>query len=381
MSDQARLWKIIPMEMVSLDDTETPGWVWELRFWIGQLVFWGTLLLAQFLLLLPKFAPEASSLERWMAILVRHAVSVPMSLCLRRAFRYLSTRPWGLARKISVGAVCIVAAAVIDTLVFQWVLYKFFASLAVLYRGDYVQAYLVLFFRLMIYVVWSLLYVGFILRNQLRSADLRIERAEASLRQSELSRLQTQLQPHFLFNALTCILACRNDPDAVEKVTVGLSEHLRFCMQPQTGFSPLSRELTALERYLDVERMRFRERLSCQVSCTPEARIALVPPLILSPLLENALKHGQRTCGDSRLEIEVDCRTVDRELIISVRNSGSWIQPEQSGRRGLGLENLKGRMRLLRIPGFSLEYSHVDHFVTACIRLSLDAEAAQFRRV
>ena len=381
MSHRARFWKIIPMEVVSLDDTETPAWVWEVRFWIGQILFWGTFLLVQWFLLLPRFAPEAGSLERWNAMLLRHVVSMPLTLCLRRAFRYLATRPWGLARKLCAGAACIVGAAVLDTLIFQWLFQTFFSNLIVLYVGDYIQAYLVLFFRLMIYVVWSLLYVGFILRSQLRSADLRIERAEASLRQSELTRLQAQLQPHFLFNALTCILACRNDPDAVEKVTIGLSEHLRFCMQPHTGFAPLSRELTALERYLDVERMRFGERLSCQVSCTPAARIALVPPLILSPLIENALKHGQRTCGDSRLDIEIACQTVDRELIISVRNSGSWIQPEQSGRRGMGLENLKGRMRLLRIPGFSLEYSHADHFVTACIRMSLDSEAAQSSRV
>jgi LytS/YehU family sensor histidine kinase len=281
-----------------------------------------------------------------------------------------------LVSKVGAGIVGIVIAAVIDTVVFQIVLTQFLSDYIKLIDQNFSILSLSFFYRLLTFALWSLFYVGFGLRLQLQSAGRSIEKAEASLRQSELTRLQAQLQPHFLFNALTCILACRHDPDAVERVTIGLAEHLRFCMQPQIGFSPLNRELTALESYLDVERMRFGERLACRVSCTPVARETVVPPMVLSPLLENALKHGMQTCGD-RLEIDVDCRILDQKLVLSVRNSGHWIPPEQSTRRGMGLENLKERMELLQIPDFSLEYSTADGSVLACIRLPIKCETAQ----
>jgi len=380
MSHQVRPWKSVPLDVVSLDDAQVPGWIWELRFWLGQLFFWCTLTLLQYILVFQSYAPESDTRQRWTIMLVRASVSLPMTLCLRRAFRFIASLQCGWTYKIGGGVVCVVMAAMSDTLIFITIVNLFLSNYFSLLKTALVVPYLIFFYRLLTLIVWSLLYIGFILRIQLQSADQRIVQAELSLRQSELIRLQVQLQPHFLFNALTCILACRHDPDAVERVTIGLAEHLRFCMQHQTGFSALSKELTALERYLDVERMRFGERLVCRISCTTEARNTVVPPMVLTPLLENALKHGMQTSAD-KLEIDIDCQVKDHDLVISVRNSGHWIPPEQSGRRGVGLENLRGRMELLKINNFVLDYSTEGDFVMARIHLPIDAEASQPKRI
>jgi len=204
--------------------------------------------------------------------------------------------------------------------------------------------------------------------RRVKSLELRAAEAEAALRTSELTRLEEQIQPHFLFNALTAVLACRHDPEAVASVTIGLSEHLRACLGRHRTLEPLSREIDALDHYLTVQRVRFGRRLDCRISCSPEAREVSVPPVIVEPLLDNALKHGSRTSSDP-LRIVVDCRVEASTLVITVDNSGSWIEPGGDGRLGTGLANLRKRLELLDVRNASLESGPVSGGVRAALCL------------
>jgi two-component system, LytTR family, sensor kinase len=206
--------------------------------------------------------------------------------------------------------------------------------------------------------------------QRMKSLELRNAEAEAALRTSELQRLEAQLQPHFLFNALTAVLACRHDPEAVANVTIGLSEHLRFCLSRQGTLEPLSREIDALEHYLAVQRARFGKTLDCRIECTEEAREVLVPPVIIEPLLDNALKHGAIT-SPSPLLIVVDCRMEGSALVVTVDNSGTWIEPGADGRHGTGLASLRRRLSLLDFQEASLESGPAVDGVRACLRLPL----------
>ena len=206
--------------------------------------------------------------------------------------------------------------------------------------------------------------------QRMKSLELRTAEAEAALRTSELQRLEAQLQPHFLFNALTAVLACRHDPEAVAKVTIGLSEHLRFCLSRQGTLEPLSREIDALEHYLAVQRARFGKALDCRIECTEEAREALVPPVIVEPLLDNALKHGAIT-SPAPLRIVVDCRMEGSTLVVTVDNSGTWIEPGADGRHGTGLASLRRRLDLLDLREASLESGPAVDGVRAILRLPL----------
>jgi len=204
--------------------------------------------------------------------------------------------------------------------------------------------------------------------QRMKSLELRNAEAEAALRSSELQRLEAQLQPHFLFNALTAVLACRHDPEAVASVTIGLSEHLRFCLSRQGTLEPLSREIDALEHYLAVQRARFGKTLDCRIECTEEAREVLVPPVIIEPLLDNALKHGAIT-SPAPLRIVVDCRMEGSALVVTVDNSGTWIEPGADGRHGTGLASLRRRLNLLDFQEASLESGPAVEGVRACLRL------------
>lgn len=215
--------------------------------------------------------------------------------------------------------------------------------------------------------------------RRVKSLELRSAEAEAALRTSELSRLEEQIQPHFLFNALTAVLACRHDPDAVASVTIGLSEHLRSCLGRQRTLEPLSLEIDALGHYLTVQRVRFGRNLDCRIACSPEARDLRVPPVIVEPLLDNAFKHGSATSPEP-LVIVVDCRVEDSVLIITVDNSGRWIEPRSGGRRGTGLDNLRRRLELLDVRDALLEAGPVADGVRAILRLPLSAADARANR-
>ena len=225
-------------------------------------------------------------------------------------------------------------------------------------------------YRVMVLGVGMLLFALGSQWQRMKSLELRTAEAEAALRTSELQRLEAQLQPHFLFNALTAVLACRHDPEAVANVTIGLSEHLRFCLSRQGVIEPLSREIDALEHYLAVQRARFGKALDCRIECTEEAREALVPPVIVEPLLDNALKHGAIT-SPAPLRIVVDCRMEGSTLVVTVDNSGTWIEPGADGRHGTGLASLRRRLDLLDFREASLESGPAVDGVRAILRLPL----------
>jgi signal transduction histidine kinase len=268
-----------------------------------------------------------------------------------------------------------VLGALVGVSIFEWWLFLAGVRLVDWCRGADAMAIIPtspygISYRVMVLGVGMLLFALGSQWQRMKSLELRNAEAEAALRTSELQRLEAQLQPHFLFNALTAVLACRHDPEAVANVTIGLSEHLRFCLSRQGALEPLSREIDALEHYLAVQRARFGRRLDCRLDCTEEARKVLVPPAIVEPLLDNALKHGAITSPDP-LRVVVDCRREGSALVVTVDNSGTWIEPGADGRRGTGLANLRKRLDLLDYPDAALESGPASEGVRASLRLPL----------
>ena len=183
--------------------------------------------------------------------------------------------------------------------------------------------------RFFVGLIWSATYLLLRQRAVARqstaaavAAELRATQAEVALRESELARLSQHVEPHFLFNALSAVLACRHEPDAVEAVTASLSEYLRFCLARGKDLEPLAHELDATEQLLSVHEARFEEDLRCSVGASPAARRIAVPPMVVAPLLDNALKFARQT-SEPPWEISVTARMTDDRLILTVANSGS----------------------------------------------------------
>jgi len=176
--------------------------------------------------------------------------------------------------------------------------------------------------------------------------ELRMLRAEAAARTFELRHLQEQMNPHFLFNALNAVVASKDDPEAVESVTRDLADYLRFTLGEARTFEPLSRELQALDKYLAVQQARFGANLEFRVACDRAAHAVIVPPMLIQPILENALHYGAQT-SSMPLKVSVTAKVSDGWLEVVVANTGRWVTPDKTRSPSTGIRSLRKRLALL----------------------------------
>ena len=184
----------------------------------------------------------------------------------------------------------------------------------------------------------------------LREREKHAAQLAAQLTQAQMAGLRTQLQPHFLFNTLNSIAALiPQNPKLATEMVMNLSDLLRMTLrEPQRGEIQLSEELTLLQHYVDIQRLRFGERLSFQVDANDEALNAFVPPLLLQPLVENAIRYGVEA-SDQLERITVRGRMEGDELLLEVSNTFSAgaddARPPASS-TGVGLVNTQARLKV-----------------------------------
>ncbi len=200
--------------------------------------------------------------------------------------------------------------------------------------------------RWVLYGFWSILYIGILYWLDTQQAQLRLAQTEAAMRASELQTLRAQVNPHFLFNALNSILAESHNAAAVQRITLALAEYLRFSLRQRNDTDLLGVELGALENYLRVEKVRFEEKLEYVIEADAASREVQAPVALIQPLLENAIKYGQRS-STPPLRIAITGTVLGNKLIVSVTNSGRWEEAEPGTSTGTGLANLRRRLELL----------------------------------
>lgn len=179
-----------------------------------------------------------------------------------------------------------------------------------------------------------------------REKDRRQLRLEAQLADARLQALRTQLQPHFLFNALNTIsVLMHENVDSADRILLQLSALLRRSLDSTEAHEvTLGEEIGFLESYLEIEQARFGGRLSYHILIPDQVLEARVPNLILQPLVENALRHGLATrAGPGRVEIKAE-RHGD-SLLLCVTDDGRGLPPATIER--VGLTNTRARLRLL----------------------------------
>lgn len=171
---------------------------------------------------------------------------------------------------------------------------------------------------------------------------------EKHLTEARLQSLLRQLKPHFLFNTLNGIASLmHSDVNAADKMLVRLSELLRLTMHhPGQPLTKLRDEIAFIEKYLEIERIRFRDRLTARVDAEAAVLDAEVPSLILQPLVENAIRHGiEPRPGAGR--VEIGARRDGGRLVLTVRDNGAGQPPGGFTREGIGLANTRARLREL----------------------------------
>ena len=204
---------------------------------------------------------------------------------------------------------------------------------------------------LLTYVVILGVGYGIEFYRQHRKRELQASQLQAQLAQAQLQALKMQLHPHFLFNTLNGIsmLVRKGGQKEAVKMLAGLSDLLRLALENAgTQVVTLKQELDFLERYLELQRIRFRDRLTVKMVVSPDTLSAEVPNLILQPIVENAIRHGidqQKGAGlvEIRARREADC------LRMEVRDDGPGfsVDARTRGSEGVGLTNTRQRLERL----------------------------------
>jgi two-component sensor histidine kinase len=206
---------------------------------------------------------------------------------------------------------------------------------------------------------WMIILVehSFVYYKRYRNGLINAGRLQTELARAQLQALKMQLHPHFLFNTLHTITALvHEDPERAERTIARLSELLRLFLATSTIHEvPLSEELRILELYLEIERTRFEDRLSVHLDVPAELRDAMVPNLVLQPLVENAIRHGVgKKSGAGWISIAAE--KYGETLVLRITDNGEGLNKDRGTRpeSGKGLAITRGRLESLYGPDQSL---------------------------
>lgn len=346
--------------------TDTPPTRWR---WIAAIWFAGGLFDAsqQVLIIraehkhppppLPLFATELVSWLPWV-------LATPLVIHLARRYP--------IVRGISVRTVCVHLAAFGAISVVNETWYTVL-QMAINPYGEqkwptFVDTWTVsLIFQLLTFVIAYALIVTITFLVDARESVARqvaeTARLNEELSKAQLAALRRQIEPHFMYNALNSIAGLVRDHmnDAAVGMIVGLSEFLRRSSEDSHRSQvALQEEVEYLQRYLDIQRVRFGERLRVSVDIPAELLGALVPNLLLQPLVENAIKHGisKRVSGGT---VRVAGVRQGGNLRLSVYNDGSSLPMNwEAAQTGVGLRNLRTRLRILHGEESALQLKHAN---------------------
>ncbi len=335
----------------------------EMAFWILNLLFWGIIGVIG-LFMSSSFRSTIPNVE-W-AVFVRVASGFVMTSGLRwcyRSYHRRTTLRWGrwpLVLGASL-AVALLEFAALHTL----------DQAGVHIPGSPEALGVRLFFvRIFTMVVWSSLYQAFHLLEDEHTMEIRATRAELAARENELRHLQAQLNPHFMFNALNAVLACRNDPDAVREMTEGLASYLRFLFKEARPLEPLSRELEALEKFLTVQAFQFKESLVCRIQWAAEVRSVMVPPMLIQPLIEDALHHRPPSV-ERPLHLWLTFRVENGFLNVTLSSTSNLDTSGPISDPGPGIRSLRHRLNLQLGPLATVDQHAADGWIRTTVHIPM----------
>jgi len=274
------------------------------------------------------------------------ALGFVISLGLRALYRRLLHRNLTLPRLIVIATVVSYAAAILwtalynvaDASIVEWYLRR--VPRGFTFTGGALYHAFVL-------VAWSVLYIGARHHAQLQAERERALRAETLASGARLQALRYQINPHFLFNTLNAVstLVVERRTAEATRMIARLSDFLRLTLEDRAGDEvPLAEEIDFVQRYLDIEQVRFGDRLRLSIAIAPDAREAMVPALILQPLVENAVRHGIAVREEGG-QVAMAAERIGGVLRITVSDDGAGLGGANP--RGIGLTNTRERLRTL----------------------------------
>ncbi|MDP4116270.1 MAG: histidine kinase [Bacteroidota bacterium] len=220
---------------------------------------------------------------------------------------------------------------------------------------------------------WFLIYFIVHILGNYKKAEIEALIWEAAVKDFELKTLKSQLNPHFMFNAMNSIRALiEENPERAKTALTKLSNILRYSLKiERTETVSLADEMQIIYDYLDLEKMRFEERLGYKIDISPESASVEIPPMMVQTLVENGIKHGISKLPEGG-EIEINSYIEDSFLHLCVKNTGIFVKDVAKYSEGIGINNTRHRLMLLYGEKATLELNNTaDNIVSAEIHIPL----------
>jgi LytS/YehU family sensor histidine kinase len=267
-------------------------------------------------------------------------------LCLAMAGALKAWAGEGARRRILLGGAMSLVAVIVFTLINQLVVFTIAPHWG---RGGLTEMLDNAAMDVWVFAAWTALYLSLSSDAEARDHRERLAEAQALALDAQNRMLLHQINPHFMFNSLNALssLILQKDTGRAEGMVLALSAFLRRAIDTNLpDRNPLGYELDEQRRYLSIDQIRFGERLRFRDSVPAELRGAMVPSLILQPLVENAVKHGVSRTED---EVTIAVSAVRRgdELLIEVCDDARVNGKGSAPRLGVGLSNVRGRLQAL----------------------------------
>ena len=318
-------------------------WSERKRYWISQIAGWSVFTMVNLIII--------AALERysWQRLVVYLLICLSGMLLTRQFRHYIKKKNWinlpikQLLPRVLIA--CIIIGTVIYILAFgsDYALgqfksdeFKIASPLAGIINLSGVIA------------IWSLIYFSFHYFQNYKRAEIESYIWEAAVKDFELKTLKSQLNPHFMFNALNSIRALIDeDPKSAQTAVTKLSNILRYSLKIERNETvPLDEEMQTVADYLALETIRLEERIKYKILVDPKSSQIEIPPMMIQTLVENGIKHGiaKRTNGG---QIFVTTKLENSNLYINIRNSGQFEEDLLKQSNGFGISNTKQRLSLI----------------------------------
>jgi two-component system LytT family sensor kinase len=336
-------------------------------YWITQLTGWFIYFTLNFFFF--SFKNYSSARD-----VLFHLLLIPSAVLLTHAFRYFIIKKKWLEQPVLVQVGIAIIASLLLSFAFFFIQYVLnailFGASAKLSVVDFWQAILNFSF---VFFVWSVFYFSFHYIRNYRKAEIQQLRMQASLKEAELNKLKSQLNPHFMFNAMNSIRALIDEnPQKAKQAVTQLSNILRQTLTLEKNkLISFDDEMTLVKDYLALEKIRFEERLNYTLQIDEASSHYKIPPMLLQTLVENAIKHGiSKLTEGGIVSINTKQEAEGKKLKIEICNSGTY-NPEENPQSGYGIQNTKDRLRFVFADDASFLIVNENHLVKTEIIIPL----------
>lgn len=332
------------------------------QFWIFQLIGW-SLWVVLLVLRDLSFVPAEYMSSRAGVFAMDAFAGFVLSTGLRYGYRYV----WDFS--VPVRIVTVVLGALVASIIWIWMksLITSTEMGSAVDLSDYGLSSVksLLPFSYIFMLMWSVLYFCIKYYRLFQLEKTKSLRSEALAHEAQLRMLRYQLNPHFLFNTLNAIstLVLQQDTKSANSMLTKLSQFLRYSLDNDPLEQvPLQYELNSVRLYLDIEKVRFEERMRIELDIAPEAEQALIPSMLLQPLIENAVKHAIARSEEGGM-IRITAKVEGARLIVAVEDDGPGVadmaslEANDRASGGVGLKNIRNRLKEIYGDAHSLAFS------------------------